>query len=676
MPRSLKLCLGLLLALLPALTVCAADGNRLAYLDENNPYYPHANFPKLTTPQWVGEEGVEAVVVFAIDDMRDTQKYEDYLRPILIRLKQIDGRAPVSIMTCNVDPRDEQIQKWLTEGLSIDVHTVDHPCPLLYGGDFAKAKSTVDRCIDLLGEIPGNKPVAFRMPCCDSLNTVSPRFYSEIFNGTSENGNYLQVSSSVFNVFTSDDPEIPRELVLEADGTERFKKYLPKNLKRGNNVHNTFVNTIENYPYPYVINNLCWEFPCVTPSDWSAQHFQGKNNDKTLADWKAALDITVKKQGVFNLVFHPHGWIRNDQVVNFIDYAVQKHGKKVKFLSFKEAVDRLNKNLLEGQPLRTAEGKDSGVRLIDLNDDGYLDVCRSVDKKVRLIGGGEGNGSSLLTRLWNAKTRQWEHLYSESPGMFTGYATTRGVATARFAVDARGIVHLSGPGHLESKTAIPGLVNGFVKSFRSQSREILFRQGQWDSSRRDYMKIELGATTTAIVIALNDRDSGTRFRDLDGDGVCEVIAARIDDDIDEYVFKPSRPIIARRSKANDKWEPLNFTLPKGTAIVTAEGQPAGLRFVDVNGDDRLDVVFSNHERYGIWLFKDMQTGWSTEVLSGKRGAKDPQQELPLLARPDGTDNGFFVHSGHLFWQNEDTAELPDLVDRRSFGWVLGGGEVE
>ena len=158
----------------------AADGNRLTYFDENNPYYPHLKSPKLTTPQWVGEKGVEAVVILAIDDMRDPKKYEDYLRPILIRLKQIDGRAPVSIMTCNINPKDEQLQQWLAEGLSIEVHTVDHPCPLLQGGDFNKAKSTYDRCVDLLNQIPGNKPVAFRMPCCDSLNTVSPRFYHEI----------------------------------------------------------------------------------------------------------------------------------------------------------------------------------------------------------------------------------------------------------------------------------------------------------------------------------------------------------------------------------------------------------------------------------------------------------------------------------------------------------------
>src|SRR5256885_1020158 len=46
------------LILLSASTLTAADGNRLAYLDECDPYYPHRTFPKLVTPQWVGEPGV------------------------------------------------------------------------------------------------------------------------------------------------------------------------------------------------------------------------------------------------------------------------------------------------------------------------------------------------------------------------------------------------------------------------------------------------------------------------------------------------------------------------------------------------------------------------------------------------------------------------------------------
>src|SRR5436190_7007420 len=98
------LCLLALVA--PALAQPSAkkpDGNRLAYLDELDPYYPHGKFPKLITPQWVGDKDVEAVVVLAIDDMRDPKRYETFLRPILRRLQQIDGRAALSIMTNQVD---------------------------------------------------------------------------------------------------------------------------------------------------------------------------------------------------------------------------------------------------------------------------------------------------------------------------------------------------------------------------------------------------------------------------------------------------------------------------------------------------------------------------------------------------------------------------------------------
>src|SRR6516162_5183447 len=105
----------LAIALLVPLTVRAADGNRLTYLDENDPYYVSRTFPRLVTPQWVGEEGVEAVVILAIDDMRDPAKYEQFLRPIVQRLKRIDGRAPVSIMTNQVKPEDPQLQAWLKE---------------------------------------------------------------------------------------------------------------------------------------------------------------------------------------------------------------------------------------------------------------------------------------------------------------------------------------------------------------------------------------------------------------------------------------------------------------------------------------------------------------------------------------------------------------------------------
>ena len=341
----------------------AANAQQVSPSESREVWFPNQNTPRLTTPQWVGDPGVECVVVLAIDDMRDPAKYEAYLRPILQRLKAIDGRAALSIMTCAVKPDDPQLQSWLLEGVSLECHTFDHPCPLLAGGDLGKSKATYDKCIDLLASIPNNKPVAFRMPCCDSLNTVSPRFYSEIFNRTTPAGNFLQLDSSVFTVFTAGDPTIPRELLYDDDGREKFRKYIPRKLTRGTVVHDRFVNIIENYPYPYVIQNQCWEFPCMVPSDWSANHLQKPNNPDTVRDLKLALDITVKKQGVMNLVFHPHGWIKAEQVNELIDHAVATHGKKVKFLNFKECVERLNANVLGQRSLRDAQGSDRGIRL-------------------------------------------------------------------------------------------------------------------------------------------------------------------------------------------------------------------------------------------------------------------------------------------------------------------------
>jgi len=623
-------------------TLYAGDGNRLTYLDELNPYYPHKNFPKLITPQWVGEEGVDCVVVLAIDDMRDPKKYEDYLRPILIRLKQIDGRAPVSIMTCHIDPQDEQLQQWLAEGLSIEIHTVDHPCPLLQGGDFKKAKSTYDRCVDLMNQIPGNKPVAFRMPCCDSLNTVSPRFYAEIFNKTTEKNNTLQISSSVFNIYTSDDPEIPRELVLDADGNERFKKLIPKNLNRKGAVFNTFVNTIENYPYPYVIGNLCWEFPCVIPSDWSAQHYRGKNNPQTLEDFKAALDITVHKKGVFNLVFHPHGWIRNDQIVELIDHAVKKHGKKVKFLTFREALERLNKNLLAGQPIRNKSGRDNGVRILDVNNDGYLDVVSIDPKKMRAI-------------VWLPKNRRWKTI--EQPIQILGPSK---VPTGENPVDVSfGVFH--------SKGFPSVIVNEFIEVDGKGAMA-----GAWYFDAKGWnIEKSLQSQFYGDIIVIPPRDLVYRFRDLDSDGICESLMEVFGKSakyVEEIKGSRSATIVILDKKKS--WKESDFHLPANTSLVTLKGNDAGLRFVDINEDGFDDIVFSNHERYGIWLFKDMQTGWSIEVLAGLRGKQKAAEELPPIVRKDGSNNGFFVHSRHLFWQNEDTAHLTDLVDRRSFDDLL------
>ena len=597
----------------------ATDGNRLAYLDENDPYYVSLDFPRLTTPQWIGEDGVELAVVLSIDDMRDVGHYENFLRPILDRLKKIDGRAPISIMTNSIPPAEPHLQTWLAEGLSLETHTIDHPCPLLSGNDFPRAKSTFDRCVDLLTKVEGNLPVAFRMPCMDSLNTPSPRFFAEIFNRVTPAGNFLTIDSSICNIPTAADAELPRRLLVDDDEREKFRKYVP---------FESYVNTIENYPYPYVIGKLCWQFPCAVPSDWQAQKLHGVNNPVTVNDLKAAVDIYALKKGTFSLIFHPHGWIRNTQLVDLVDHAVKNYGRKVKFLNFDEAAERIRTNLLEGEALRGKTGRGNGVRLLDLDGDGFLDVII-------------GNARLSRTRLWSAAHSRWSEGALPLKLIETAGASAGIDAGARF-----GILREDGAASMICRS-------------RSQAGGWHFENGAWVEDPTLLRGLELDGKP--VYTSLEGRDQGVRLRDLDNDGICELIVAN-----------PRRQAVFRRDAAARSWRRLPFSLPRGAIVADDQGRDAGLRFIDVDEDLRDDLVYSNDETYSLDLFSSMDEGWSRRILTGRRDPEkdDPEAIPPFVSK--GMNLGAFVHSRHLWIQNEKTSGKPNLVDRRSFTGLLKG----
>ena len=670
--------LALMAVLSPNPARCApSPGNRLTYLDEDDPFYPHRDFPKLITPQWVGEPGVEAVVILSIDDMRETPKYEAFLRPILNRLKQIDGRAPVSIMVNAVAPTNAQLQAWLKEGLSLQVHTLAHPCPCLAKGDFNAAANTYHGCVELMNQIPGNKPVAFRMPCCDSMNSLSPRFLAEIFNRANGAGQFLTIDSSVFCLLTTNDTTLPRDLVLDADGREKFRKYFPAETNAITRVSlKNYAGYIEDYPYPYVVGKLCWQFPCMVPSDWEAFNLFGPTNATLLADWKAALDAVVLKQGVFTFVFHPHGWSSPQQFVEFIDYAVKKHGKKVKFLTFKEAQERLDKNLLAGQPLRVTEGKDYGVRLLDLDNDGFMDVTIN-------------NAQGTWTRFWNARSSTWGQT------AFPPWPVQKqfGVLTPDGHAALFQALWVSKPNVLRWNAWI---FNGVVWEIRAEFLN--------------------GLDSTNAPPLTYPSSTGVRLRDVDRDGICELI-----------VGNESQNAVFAWSGAMKSWKKLPYALPRGTSIVDAEGRDAGLRFVDVNGDGYDDVLFSNEGRFSLHLFIPKanprlmwEVGWNDQVWAGKRGGSTGHWPVPPGDSPGGTtgaapnpagtgvhgitsvvpvggsptgtgespvpptdlnipmivrggtnrNNGVWFKNGAMWVQNEDTAHLPDKVDKRTFRQLL------
>src|SRR5262249_41298068 len=158
---------------------------------------------------------------------------------------------------------------------------------------------------------------------------------------------------------------------------------------------------------------------------WQSFHLQGEAQPQLFEDWKVALDLVALKQGTFNFVFHPANWSNPTQHVAFIDYAVATYGSRVKFLNYRETHERLTRNLLGGHALRAADSGDTGVRLLDLNNDGYLDVVI-------------GNEQQRQTRVWDPKAKRWNT--SEFPakladaGARARHARATGDTGARFGI--------------------------------------------------------------------------------------------------------------------------------------------------------------------------------------------------------------------------------------------------
>ncbi|HSI61531.1 MAG TPA: PVC-type heme-binding CxxCH protein, partial [Candidatus Saccharimonadia bacterium] len=115
-------------------------------------------------------------------------------------------------------------------------------------------------------------------------------------------------------------------------------------------------------------------------------------------------------------------------------------------------------------------------------------------------------------------------------------------------------------------------------------------------------------------------------------------------------------------------------LPDGVTIVNAQGRDNGVRFVDLNGDGYNDIVFSNAERYGVYVYNptekknvDWRLGWTFVMREGKAGDAN---SLPQIVRADGTNNGVWFKHGSMWVQNEDTDKLPGVVRRISYEELL------
>ncbi len=87
------------------------------------------------------------------------------------------------------------------------------------------------------------------------------------------------------------------------------------------------------------------------------------------------------------------------------------------------------------------------------------------------------------------------------------------------------------------------------------------------------------------------------------------------------------------------WEKAGYQLPEGVRTRLPDGSDAGLRWVDLNGDGFLDVLFSNPERFAVHLWnKDVKPhlgwtlGWSQFVKEGVRSGETDEPPSLVDAR--------------------------------------------
>lgn len=598
----------------------ASSGSRLAYLDEQNPYCVDGDFPKLTTPMWAGEEGVEAAILLSIDDMcrsfpegrptglpvyaRQPRVYFDFLKPAIDRLRRIDGRAPISVFCLQLDAEDELVQKMLRFGLSMECHTFTHPVPLMRAPEDTVATSEDSLALardDFLGSVKslhgvvGSTPVAHRTPGCDARNTASPRFFTEVFPMKTDAGEFLRMDSSIFMAYTKPVEGLPREWFFHEDGRARFGKFIG-----GIPFTKTFVNYVENYPYPYVINNQLWELPAAIPGDAHGVHAYKARSPKTVEDWKRAIDITVAKQGLFTLCFHPHGYVDAEQIVELIDYVDRTYGRRVKFLNCREIEERLTRNFLGGEPLRAADGGDNGVRVLDVNADGFLDVTIA-------------NGGKARTRVWRPGTRGFFETTFPVPDLRKGF---------RFFVADR-----------DGRAGIAASTDGVTKAWKWEG-------DKW-ASLESRLTVEMRA--------------GARWRDVDGNGVSDLIVNHAE--VNEVWLW---------SDGERDWLPAPFSLPTKGMPVDRTGRDHGLRFVDLDQDGDEDLVYSNETEYGVWLFESAEKGWSRNVMKGQPEKDRPVPPITI----NGRNNGAWFRSGEMLMVNEFTAKQKDhVIVRRFSDWL-------
>jgi len=115
--------------------------------------------------------------------------------------------------------------------------------------------------------------------------------------------------------------------------------------------------------------------------------------------------------------------------------------------------------------------------------------------------------------------------------------------------------------------------------------------------------------------------------------------------------------------------------PFAPGVVTPElAHQGGWHLVDLNGDKHDDLVISNADGYGVYLFNpvekknvDWKVGWTQVLREGKPGDAN---SLPSMLRRDGDGSEVSFREGALWIKNEQTQALPGGVKKIPYRELL------
>ena len=220
-------------------------------------------------------------------------------------------------------------------------------------------------------------------------------------------------------------------------------------------------------------------------------------------------------------------------------------------------------------------GQDMGVRVADMDGDGFLDLLYS------RTGGGGFAASALY--LNNGDGTGWSEDTSVTiPLSFSYSGSDLGVR----------IVDIDGDG-----------MQDLVKARDTFPTEVYINNGDgtgWTSSS--------AFNIPQYFTGSSNNDRGVRFGDVNGDGLTDLVYGRYTSTTETVVY----------INTGDGWsEDTNYTVPR--TFLGPVGQDFGLRLMDMNADGLTDLVYSRYiigtgvHDYSVYVNNGDGTGWSEDT---------------------------------------------------------------